>query len=433
MLNSTDIDITKNKFSSKYTVLIKKLSELSDFTKEDDRFFISNLAQNAKNDSNELSKLPNNLLCNSCIYYKSPLNVLFSIDQFFFEFAKKSPQRKKASEFKLQLKERKKLSLFYGSLSKKQLSQIVNESRFYKGHDSKKILSFLEQRLDVILYRSNFAKNIALARQYISHKKILVNNKYITIPSYRLNPGDIISIAPQNWTKIGSTMLENLTKNIPKRHSISLLETIILEKWARSNTIISKKDFEFFIGLLMKKIQSRADIIISQEPFYYSLNQKQFLEKNKCFCLFKFKPKQNTQTIVSEKDNKITPRISLVNIRNNIEFASARILPEGTQLDPVKRKNISESEYFQHELIRIILGFNYKKFSREFFVLILKKYLFKNPSKKQKLDTLKIGGVKPIHLEISYKLLKIIVLYSPQRIYYPFFIDVDLIKRSYKK
>jgi len=86
MLNSTDIDITKNKFSSKYTVLIKKLSELSNFTKEDDRFFISNLAQNAKNDSNELSKLPNKLLCNSCIYYKSPLNVLFSIDQFFFEF-----------------------------------------------------------------------------------------------------------------------------------------------------------------------------------------------------------------------------------------------------------------------------------------------------------------------------------------------------------
>ena len=277
MLNYTDTDITKNKLSNKNAVLLKKLSKLSNLTKQSEyhNVFIK-MDEVSKENYSILSTLetkkilPNKLLCNSCIYYRSPLNVLFSIDQFFFEFAKKSPQRKKASEFKLQLKERKKLSLFYGSLSKKQLSQIVNESRFYKGHDSKKILSLLEQRLDVTLYRSNFVKNITIARQFISHEKILVNNKCITIPSHKLNPGDIISITPRNWTKVGSTILETIRKNIPKRNLLSLLETSILKKWGNTNSIMSKKDFEFFIELLLKKIQSRAEIVISQDPFIFS-------------------------------------------------------------------------------------------------------------------------------------------------------------------
>ena len=45
-------------------------------------------------------------------YYKNPLNLLFSGDQFLYEFLIKYPQRKKLSEYKLQLKEQKKLSIF---------------------------------------------------------------------------------------------------------------------------------------------------------------------------------------------------------------------------------------------------------------------------------------------------------------------------------
>ena len=45
---------------------------------------------------------------------KKPINLLFSLDQFLFEFSKKTYQQKKTGEFFQQLKERKKLSLFYG-------------------------------------------------------------------------------------------------------------------------------------------------------------------------------------------------------------------------------------------------------------------------------------------------------------------------------
>ena len=149
------------------------------------------------------------------------------------------------------------------------------------------------------------------------------------------------------------------------------------------------------------------------------------------FCIFKHKSRQNIQNSSLEKAEMISPKIQLVNIANNVEFTSTKILPESKQLDQYKIRNISQ--YFQHELKSIISGFNYRKISHKFFVLKLKKYLYKKPLRKQMLNTLKIGGVKPLHLEISYKLLKIIFLYSPQRIYYPFFIDVDLIKRSYNK
>ena len=43
---------------------------------------------------------------------KKPLNLLFSMDQFLFEFSKKKYQQKKTGEFLQQLKERKKLSFF---------------------------------------------------------------------------------------------------------------------------------------------------------------------------------------------------------------------------------------------------------------------------------------------------------------------------------
>lgn len=45
-------------------------------------------------------------------FFKNPINLLFSIDQFLFEFAKKQPQRKKSSEFQQQLKEKKKFCYF---------------------------------------------------------------------------------------------------------------------------------------------------------------------------------------------------------------------------------------------------------------------------------------------------------------------------------
>ena len=43
---------------------------------------------------------------------------------------------------------------------------------------------------------------------------------------------------------------------------------------------------------------------------------------------------------------------------------------------------------------------------------------------------LKFKATKPLHIEISYKILNLIYLFSPQRVNFPFYVDFDLIKRS---
>ena len=143
------------------------------------------------------SKLNVNISKDLSLYFsiiQKPINLLFSIDQFIFEFSKKTYQQRKTGEFFQQLKERKKLSIFYGHITRKQLINLFNKVKKTRGYYSKNILSLLESRLDVVIYRSGFAKTIAEAQQLIKHKKIKVNHKFVTIPSFFINPGDVISM-----------------------------------------------------------------------------------------------------------------------------------------------------------------------------------------------------------------------------------------------
>ena len=65
--------------------------------------------------------------------------------------------------------------------------------------------------------------------------------------------------------------------------------------------------------------------------------------------------------------------------------------------------------------------------------MALNKNIFKKFSKNIILSNLNLFGVKPLHLEFSYKVFSIIFLYSPQRVYYPFSLDFDLLKRAQLK
>ena len=119
--------------------------------------------------------------------------MLFSTDQFFFELSKKMSTKKANTEFFQQLKERKKLSLFYGSFSRKSLTTLFEKAKTQKGFFGKNLLVSLERRLDVIVYRCHLAKTIAEARQLIQHHKIQVNHHFVTRPGFLLTPGDLVS------------------------------------------------------------------------------------------------------------------------------------------------------------------------------------------------------------------------------------------------
>jgi len=56
------------------------------------------------------------------------------------------------------------------------------------------MLQLLESRLDNVVYRLGFAPSRPAARQLVSHKHFLVNNKVVNIPSFIVKSGDVIEV-----------------------------------------------------------------------------------------------------------------------------------------------------------------------------------------------------------------------------------------------
>jgi len=52
----------------------------------------------------------------------------------------------------------------------------------------------LESRLDNLVYRLGFANSRAGARQLVAHGHVTVNGKKVDIPSYLVQPGDVIGL-----------------------------------------------------------------------------------------------------------------------------------------------------------------------------------------------------------------------------------------------
>lgn len=101
--------------------------------------------------------------------------------------------RQKVSEFGLQLREKQKARRFYGVLER-QFKRYFEEADRRKGVTGENLLQILESRLDNIIYRMGFARSRAEARQLVRHGHFAVNGRKVDIPSYRLRPGDIISL-----------------------------------------------------------------------------------------------------------------------------------------------------------------------------------------------------------------------------------------------
>jgi small subunit ribosomal protein S4 len=97
------------------------------------------------------------------------------------------------SDYGLQLNEKQKLSFIY-NVREKQLRRYFLAARQIKGNTGANLLSLLERRLDNLVYRAGFAATIWAARQMVNHGHILINGSRVNIPSYSVNPGEVISL-----------------------------------------------------------------------------------------------------------------------------------------------------------------------------------------------------------------------------------------------
>ena len=103
-------------------------------------------------------------------------------------------RKSKVSDFGLQLRAKQKLKGYYGNLTEKQFSRTYQEAARRKGNSSENLIALLESRLDAVVFRAKFTPTVFSARQFVNHGHVLVNGKRVNIASYRVKPGDVISV-----------------------------------------------------------------------------------------------------------------------------------------------------------------------------------------------------------------------------------------------
>ena len=162
--------------------------------------------------------------------------------------------RVKLGNYGLQLREKQRMKYLYGVLEKQfrgdfKKDQIKTRST---GHI---LLQLLESRFDNTVYRLGLAPTRRSARQLVSHRHFLVNNKIVNIPSYQLKPGDIIQVRdkskkipifqdsmrtvqgdnPMPWLSLDKAKLKGSFVETPKREDVlePFNEQLVVELYSK--------------------------------------------------------------------------------------------------------------------------------------------------------------------------------------------------------
>jgi len=104
-----------------------------------------------------------------------------------------SKGKRKLSDYGMQLREKQKVKRMYGVLER-QFRRYFEKARKWRGNTGEKLLEFLERRLDSTVYRLGLAPTRASARQLVTHGHVLVDGKKVSIPSYMVSAGMVISL-----------------------------------------------------------------------------------------------------------------------------------------------------------------------------------------------------------------------------------------------
>ena len=125
-----------------------------------------------------------------------------------------NPNRRKMSEYGMQLNEKQKVKFIYGVLEK-QFRKYYTMATKRHGITGEMLLQILETRLDNVVFRLGFAGTRREARQMVNHSHITINGKKVNIPSYLVKPGDVIAIKETSVPKFKENVEANSTRIVP--------------------------------------------------------------------------------------------------------------------------------------------------------------------------------------------------------------------------
>jgi small subunit ribosomal protein S4 len=160
---------------------------------------------------------------------------------------------RQGSEYLAQLREKQKARRIYGVLEK-QFANMYDEANRQQGITGENLLRMLELRLDNIAYRAGWGSSRAQARQFVRHGHVNVNGKRVTIPSYRVRKGDVVSLRDKArglivirhnldtldrqvppWLETGAEGHEVTVRDLPLREHIDVpvREQLIVELYSK--------------------------------------------------------------------------------------------------------------------------------------------------------------------------------------------------------
>jgi small subunit ribosomal protein S4 len=125
--------------------------------------------------------------------------------------------RRKTSEYGIQLKEKQKAKYTYGVLER-QFANLFDKAHRSHGITGEVLLQLLESRLDNVVFRLGIAPTRAAARQLVTHRHIVVNGEVVSIPSFQVKSGMTVGVRERSKT------LEIITNSVGRQSRYSWLE-----------------------------------------------------------------------------------------------------------------------------------------------------------------------------------------------------------------
>ena len=125
----------------------------------------------------------------------------------------KNAKRKKLSTYGEMMQEKQKLKAHYG-LTENQLRNAFLAAKRKEGKTNERLMQEIEARLDAVVYHAGFAPTIFAAKQFVSHRHILVDGKIVDRGSYKLKPGQVISINAEKSPKVAE-IAKGVSSTVP--------------------------------------------------------------------------------------------------------------------------------------------------------------------------------------------------------------------------
>ncbi len=154
-------------------------------------------------------------------------------------------RRLRITAYGLQLREKQKARRIYGILEK-QFRNYFKEAARMPGVTGENLLKILEVRMDNLVYRLGFAPSRPSARQLVLHGHFNVNGRKVSVPSYRVRPGDVISVREpsRNIPLIQDSMETRAGRDLPDwlEANVKTMQGRLLRTPARETIPITVKE-----------------------------------------------------------------------------------------------------------------------------------------------------------------------------------------------